>query len=161
MAKTALVTIPQAVSAVATKGKNFNTTLSICCYNTASGKRCCNASEVLYFYHVKGDVTIPQAVSAVATKYTGRRSQDTGSVTIPQAVSAVATLRVVEVTPRFKGYNTASGKRCCNSGFQKASIYAVPKGSFGKPQTVNGKFSPHQVLEGLEAQVNTGGKPFF
>ena len=69
MAKTALVTIPQAVSAVATKGKNFNTTLSICCYNTASGKRCCNASEVLYFYHVKGDVTIPQAVSAVATSY--------------------------------------------------------------------------------------------
>ena len=60
-----------------------------------------------------------------------------------------------------KCFNTASGKCCCNSGVQKASIYAVPKASFGKPQTVNGKFSPHQVLECLETQVNTAGKPFF
>ena len=83
------VTIPQAVSQVATGG--FRATMLISSgYNTASGKSGCNQ------YTTRGTtgynrVTIPQAVSQVAT-------QDKASiiallvVTIPQAVSQVATL---------------------------------------------------------------------
>ena len=44
---------------------------------------------------------------------------------------------------RQLSFNTVNGKYCCNSRVWKASIYAVLKASFGKPQTVNGKFSPH------------------
>ena len=85
-------------------------------FNTASGKYCCNQISII----VRSVLTIIM-------------------VSIPQAVSTVATLKVVEVTPRFKvsipqavstvataekaaakkaltkvGFNTASGKYCCN-----------------------------------------------
>ena len=90
------VSIPQAVSAVATYYSSINLPFSeLLCFNTASGKRCCN--------------------------------------------NVNKTLKDMDAV----GFNTASGKRCCNSRVWKASIYAVPKASFGKPQTVNGKFSPH------------------
>ena len=90
------------------------------------------------------------------------------SVSIPQAVSAVATVMVLVMAVVVFSFNTASGKCCCNDGIRwvnkvyvntrfntasgkcccnsevwKASIYAVPKCSFGKPQTVNGNFLPH------------------
>ena len=109
-------------------------------------------------------VSIPQAVSTVATGIKVEVGDEhLKDVSIPQAVSTVATTKAFLLTniSSVTRFNTASGKHCCNSRVQKASIYAVPKASFGKPQTVNGKFSPHQVLEGLETLVNTGGKPFF
>ena len=65
-------------------------------------------------------------------------------VSIPQAVSAVATEDLLYAVHHLcTRFNTASGKCCCNSGVWEASIYVVPKASFGKSQTVNGKFSPH------------------
>ena len=86
-------------------------------FNTASGKRCCNVREV--------DNMIDNMI-----------------VSIPQAVSAVAT-PMFDLLSDAGRFNTASGKRCCNSRVWKANIYAVPKASFGKPQIVNGNFSPH------------------
>ena len=64
-------------------------------------------------------------------------------VSILQAVRTVATSETAAQGLLEAGFNTASGKNCCNSMVWKASIYAVPKASFGKPQTVNGKFSSH------------------
>ena len=89
-------------------------------------------------------VSIPQAVRAVATRgrYLLCRISD-GTVSIPQAVRAVATSSFSPAGILKWSFNTASGTRCCNSRVCKSSIYAVPKASFGKPQTVNGKFSPH------------------
>ena len=82
-----IVTIPQAVSAVATSW-NSNWKVLAPRYNTASGKRCCNSVRIRVA--LRKWVTIPQAVSAVATKENGRRCSLSSS------------------------YNTASGKRCCN-----------------------------------------------
>ena len=135
------VSIPQAVSAVATQGGH------LLCLNNL--------------------VSIPQAVSAVATNQQ-LYMQHRGVVSIPQAVSAVATVRFpirfgtikccfntasgkcccnengnLLINVSAMGFNTASGKCCCNSGVWEASIYVVPKASFGKSQTVNGKFSLH------------------
>ena len=86
-----VVSIPQAVSAVATfpelRGMlcslvGFNTASGKCCcnystshikfqhycFNTASGKCCCNFSGFFIFPYSFGSiVSIPQAVSAVAT----------------------------------------------------------------------------------------------
>ena len=85
------VSIPQAVSAVATKvldgskeqlifGSSFNTASGKCCcnskfsyftevdescFNTASGKCCCNCKLLWVCAYM--EVSIPQAVSAVAT----------------------------------------------------------------------------------------------
>ena len=138
-------------------------------FNTASGKRCCNGLVDAAIDELKMIVSIPQAVSAVATlniltlrtclysrfnTASGKRccnlyqlplTNDFLMVSIPQAVSAVATCtrRLYSFHKLWVGFNTASGKRCCNSRVWKANIYAVPKASFGKPQTVNGKFSPH------------------
>ena len=89
-------------------------------------------------------VSIPQAVRAVATVAESSAFATTSlAVSIPQAVRAVATSNVKTNETVVVGFNTASGTRCCNSRVCKSSIYAVPKASFGKPQTVNGKFSPH------------------
>ena len=89
-----IVSIPQAVSAVATFLRSFLRFFILKCFNTASGKRCCNAytSYGTYQYdHARfntasgkrccndikegeisnaklNDVSIPQAVSAVATQ---------------------------------------------------------------------------------------------
>ena len=84
------------------------------CFNTASGKYCCNVAMVTMAVVVVG-VSIPQAVSTVATDWHPAEYGKYFTVSIPQAVSTVATesLRVVEVTPRFS-FNTASGKYCCN-----------------------------------------------
>ena len=61
-------------------------------------------------------VSIPQAVSTVATK--AYRLSTYGAirvVSIPQAVSTVAT-EVDETSGKanLSGFNTASGKYCCN-----------------------------------------------
>ena len=63
-----LVSIPQAVSAVATN-LVFNFIINMRrSFNTASGKRRCNADAVMK--EADGPVSIPQAVSAVATQIT-------------------------------------------------------------------------------------------
>ena len=142
-------------------------------FNTASGKHCCNETinSIIVDANKNSSVSIPQAVSTVATlrkSYLG--TMRSVRVSIPQAVSTVATSLIESLmeyvlysgfnTASGKhccnanalgysnveyngGFNTASGKHCCNSGVWKASIYAGPKDSFGKPQTVNGKISPH------------------
>ena len=62
-------------------------------------------------------VSIPQAVSAVATKYMKKmQTKHLNSVSIPQAVSAVATVQIRSwANIGSEGFNTASGKCCCNS----------------------------------------------
>ena len=62
------VTIPQAVSAVATLDATKLNSLMESRYNTASGKRCCNDTRNNRISPILRNVTIPQAVSAVATK---------------------------------------------------------------------------------------------
>ena len=140
------VSIPQAVSAVATikmermlvhisrfntaSGKRccnkYNlvnpTNSRLSCFNTASGKRCCNVSKLDAQYQ--------------ATLY--KKGFNTAS-----GKRCCNTIDDAQAHAKKYSFNTASGKRCCNSRVWKANIYAVPKASFGKPQTVNGKFSPH------------------
>ena len=85
------VSIPQAVSTVAT-------TLRILDAQT------------------KGTVSIPQAVSTVATPRDSNVSHRIWRVSIPQAVSTVATYGYARcLLSLVKGFNTASGKYCCNS----------------------------------------------
>ena len=62
-------------------------------------------------------VSIPQAVSTVATTIVEFVETKKGTlVSIPQAVSTVATFaRVSQGCLTFIGFNTASGKYCCNS----------------------------------------------
>ena len=63
-----MVSIPQAVSTVATKGKSAKFKGFNGRFNTASGKHCCNA--ITFEEHCNlADlvVSIPQAVSTVAT----------------------------------------------------------------------------------------------
>ena len=82
-----VVSIPQAVGAVATI--NFLLAISLeICFNTASGRCCCNTlfnSPLKYYF-----VSIPQAVGAVATGIL--ESGDTTTAC----------------------FNTASGRCCCN-----------------------------------------------
>ena len=84
-----MVSIPQAVSTVAT--------LKI--YG-------CYAEGFL--------VSIPQAVSTVATTVFRHATVKLDNVSIPQAVSTVATLVLTIATVMAVGFNTASGKYCCN-----------------------------------------------
>ena len=83
-------------------------------FNTASGKYCCN---IIYLKEIpKGSswVSIPQAVSTVATTYKiSRNIYAKLEVSIPQAVSTVATYQDC-YGPDRGGFNTASGKYCCN-----------------------------------------------
>ena len=83
--------IPQAVSTVATEVQKI----------TIDGKAL---------------VSIPQAVSTVATNlYVGKSATIYDVVSIPQAVSTVATQPVpVTHEETTVGFNTASGKHCCN-----------------------------------------------
>ena len=91
--KSHYVSIPQAVSTVATTEDNIETV-----------------------YCIIRLVSIPQAVSTVATlnKELGRRLFT--SVSIPQAVSTVATEENKTLSDKelIECFNTASGKYCCN-----------------------------------------------
>ena len=62
-------------------------------------------------------VSIPQAVSTVATSSAITIiDSKTTKVSIPQAVSTVATIRSNNKEIEYvDGFNTASGKYCCNS----------------------------------------------
>ena len=60
------VSIPQAVSAVATIDLKSQRIYKGFGFNTASGKCCCNIREIKAT-EVSAEVSIPQAVSAVAT----------------------------------------------------------------------------------------------
>ena len=86
------VSIPQAVSTVATSlWSSMVFDMLIECFNTASGKYCCN-EKFLLTLGLNGYVSIPQAVSTVATKLiTQFNDWDINIVSIPQAVSTVAT----------------------------------------------------------------------
>ena len=91
MANKIYVSIPQAVSTVATIMIFSDMSLgSESGFNTASGKHCCNIS-------IHNDtidcftVSIPQAVSTVATLEAKMQSLFFEEVSIPQAVSTVAT----------------------------------------------------------------------
>ena len=112
-----VVSIPQAVSTVATRKLCDKERSITSCFNTASGKHCCNYIRNILFYsfiivsipqavstvatyasfsclHCILPVSIPQAVSTVATivqQYAGTQIADDG-VSIPQAVSTVATM---------------------------------------------------------------------
>ena len=85
-------------------------------FNTASGRYCCNV-ELLNKEVESMGVSIPQAVGTVATylmqRYHGRKQ----SVSIPQAVGTVATERSSKLGRLVSGFNTASGRYCCNIFF--------------------------------------------
>ena len=61
-------------------------------------------------------VSIPQAVSTVATPILLEQFRVCNHVSIPQAVSTVATRTKahIEAFAERMGFNTASGKYCCN-----------------------------------------------
>ena len=76
----------------------------------------------MLLYHVNNIVSIPQAVSTVATIIGILNYGLKKDVSIPQAVSTVATIKRIAKSKKLSGFNTASGKYCCNSGVWKASI---------------------------------------
>ena len=62
------VSIPQAVSTVATMRKVIVTVMAVVGFNTASGKYCCNTKDIVMLSILAlRTVSIPQAVSTVAT----------------------------------------------------------------------------------------------
>ena len=62
------------------------------CFNTASGRCCCNCREELGYAIIDRVVSIPQAVGAVATSLKPPAIEhEYWLVSIPQAVGAVAT----------------------------------------------------------------------
>ena len=69
-------------------------------------------------------VSIPQAVGTVATILDFSKSMIStfSIVSIPQAVGTVATFKSDNVEPIFKGFNTASGRYCCNLIMTHADI---------------------------------------
>ena len=84
-----MVSIPQAVSTVATGEWDDNLIPTLKSFNTASGKHCCNAKA--------GPGTAFDPI-----------------VSIPQAVSTVATVIAMTEWRITTSFNTASGKHCCN-----------------------------------------------
>ena len=117
-----VVSIPQAVSTVATTIEGVDIYENIYGgFNTASGKYCCNHGKILAL-----------KMSQYLSFNTASGKYCCNLLTMPKEVIFMA-----------KSFNTASGKYCCNSGVWEASIYVVPNASFGKSQTVNGKFSSH------------------
>ena len=66
------------------------------CFNTASGKYCCNAASLRNGKRLVV-VSIPQAVSTVATLLNGSLIIQMYVVSIPQAVSTVATTEIVSI----------------------------------------------------------------
>ena len=85
------VSIPQAVSTVATfYFYSFYSDFDAC-FNTASGKYCCNFIFSSNEIAIKRWVSIPQAVSTVATAKIVVAQCFMTLVSIPQAVSTVAT----------------------------------------------------------------------
>ena len=87
-----VVSIPQAVSAVATRNKYIE---SIFIFSTVSIPQAVSAvatDNMLKGIHsMRRKVSIPQAVSAVATSKRNDKIMAVAGVSIPQAVSAVAT----------------------------------------------------------------------
>ena len=66
------------------------TMVLVSCFNTASGKHCCNLMAGSVAKAIKAKVSIPQVVSTVATEKVKEYGTVLG-VSIPQAVSTVAT----------------------------------------------------------------------
>ena len=87
-------------------------------------------------------VSIPQAVSAVATQSSYAYEVAEVNVSIPQAVSAVATI-IIDKTDKktIKGFNTASGKRCCN--MLHAHGWVRINGKVSIPQAVSAVATHH------------------
>ena len=113
-------------------------------FNTASGKYCCNRDLLLSQIKQSRLVSIPQAVSTVATQL--KVLVENVYMGFNTASGKYCCNRTNLVRRKYLipiSFNTASGKYCCNSGVWEASIYVVPNASFGKSQTVNGKFSSH------------------
>ena len=111
-----LVSIPQAVSTVATWSKLH---IIIKC--------------ILL-------VSIPQAVSTVATNDMPEELTSSEIVSIPQAVSTVATFEsMIQHFEENNSFNTASGKHCCNNIINRK--IAKVAGSFN---TASGKHCCNQ-----------------
>ena len=137
--------MPQAVSTVATLKRTLICAENIPCFNTASGRCCCNGKdyENLYlgfdeFQYRKRQallqlkmklvliiiektlVSIPQAVGTVATSANVQPSSVSYSVSIPQAVGTVATQFYFLLSQVINEccFNTASGRHCCNMFWQ-------------------------------------------
>ena len=86
--------IPQAVSTVATFHREWLPDgFKYWCFNTASGKHCCNRPSSIILAASRFNVSIPQAVSTVATNGIAHATTtfENLAVSIPQAVSTVAT----------------------------------------------------------------------
>ena len=86
------VSIPQAVSAVATVAQVNDELKALRRFNTASGKCCCNSSTGLILFMKNTRFNTASGKCCCNRLSVGERNGRYGSVSIPQAVSAVATL---------------------------------------------------------------------
>ena len=121
--------------------------LFIWCFNTASGKYCCNIAKdarkarlgMEGFNTASGKYccNVVKSMCYVATR----------AVSIPQAVSTVATVlnAVVESKKAQECFNTASGKYCCNR--QKNVFCSLPATGFN---TASGKYCCNCIIAAKE-----------
>ena len=109
--------MPQAVSTVATLKRTLICAENIPCFNTASGRCCCNGKdyENLYLGFDEFQYRKRQALLQLKMKLVLIIIEKT-LVSIPQAVGTVATCSGSSVFKGLTGgcFNTASGRHCCN-----------------------------------------------
>ena len=108
-----IVSIPQAVSTVATK-RVLTVPGDMTSFNTASGKYCCNNEDGEREGGLVGacfnTASGKYCCNFTLVKYALKLS----TVSIPQAVSTVATIETSMNVLKLLRFNTASGKYCCN-----------------------------------------------
>ena len=133
--------MPQAVSTVATLKRTLICAENIPCFNTASGRCCCNGKDYENLYlgfdefqyrkrqallqHIKGldiegnfskAVSIPQAVGTVATcKVTGVPFYIADEFQYRKRQALLQHTDTMTVSVTLESFNTASGRHCCNS----------------------------------------------
>ena len=85
-------------------------------FNTASGKHCCNSTIFfMIFWLATSAVSIPQAVSTVATNEVWWRVRiHYPSFNTASGKHCCNVYKPLDANIRLAGFNTASGKHCCN-----------------------------------------------
>ena len=107
--------IPQAVGTVATSSYINRGSCNYICFNTASGRYCCNKSDPLH------NINSIESFNTASGRYCCNLERRLSyflccyAVSIPQAVGTVAT-RIIRPTigTNCVCFNTASGRYCCN-----------------------------------------------
>ena len=116
------------------------------CFNTASGKHCCNEVQYEGFYQ-EGVNSFNTASGKHCCNPKNQLLEHINVlVSIPQAVSTVATVASSVIEFYHSRFNTASGKHCCN--YQATIVSRKRKERFN---TASGK----HCCNGIKHRINS------